>query len=483
MYNLAQNINVLSFRVHTGNISICYRKRETFCNNINYFVKFSKANSVIIRKDTIYHFKDKVFMINNGRFIYKDTNIELPTKTIVTTAERLALSLGLPLNHMEINMFKINPTNFRDILHRLTTLALKDLQIISNNFNQSKQLKYGEIVFETYLKSIAGKGTISSNNTSIRWLNEEDTLQLKAKLFTTSNYQVTIKSMTYEPTEFAQKIFETVFTLIKSIDFEHNELKLMELDFVVPIDILIRIKLRDIMLLLSNCAGYNCGFIIRPVLQDKQYSRVYSVFTSLSSKTRKLLGFLNYDIGSALQTICLKLVENVSLYPLHKQLVDNKYAFRERVMRETNKDMAWVKKELSKVDNIDNMPKRYVKFPTLEGYYYEAKILRKEIINNAEPLLLSRAQEYAKPKYKKVWNEHLNEYDFELNGKKESSIFFFIWTQWERQIRESMMSRFDMPESCHQVHDAIYSKQVVEIQTIESKVLNDTGFEIKISVD
>jgi len=62
-------------------------------------------------------------------------------------------------------------------------------------------------------------------------------------------------------------------------------------------------------------------------------------------------------------------------------------------------------------------------------------------------------------------------------------VFFFIWTQWERQIREVMMSCFDNPTACHQVHDAIYSRQKIDPKLIEAAVLEQTGFSVKISVE
>lgn len=237
------------------------------------------------------------------------------------------------------------------------------------------------------------------------------------------------------------------------------------------------------MLLLSECIGYHNGFAIRPNLKDTQYSRVYSVFTSINSFTRKILGYYNYDIGAALQTICIQLVEDSSLYPLHIELVNDKKAFRAQVKDETGKDIPWVKKELSKINNLDSMPKRYNQYPILKTYYCEAQQLRKNIIDNAEQNILSRANDYAKVKWIAEWVADEEKFDFIIDGKKESSIFFFIWTQWERQIRESMMSCFDEPSSCHQVHDAVYSKQIIDPRIMEDKVLNDTGFKINIFVD
>lgn len=46
-----------------------------------------------------------------------------------------------------------------------------------------------------------------------------------------------------------------------------------------------------------------------------------------------------------------------------------------------------------------------------------------------------------------------------------------------------MMSCFYEPSACHQVHDAVYSKEIVNPQIIEDKVLNDTGFKVNIFID
>jgi len=39
------------------------------------------------------------------------------------------------------------------------------------------------------------------------------------------------------------------------------------------------------------------------------------------------------------------------------------------------------------------------------------------------------------------------------------------------------------PSACHQVHDAIYSKQLIDPVTIENRVLEEAGFKIEISTD
>ena len=53
------------------------------------------------------------------------------------------------------------------------------------------------------------------------------------------------------------------------------------------------------------------------------------------------------------------------------------------------------------------------------------------------------------------------------------SLFFFVWTQIEREIRHAMMGCFS--GFVHEVHDAVYSKEVVDIS-----ILEQTGILVKI---
>ena len=398
----------------------------------------------------IFHHKGIQFQIKDEKFLSDQLIFELPKKTEISVFERVALSLGMPLSKQDSKSeLDAGKVPFRELLHVLTMMALKDHKLISNGFSYRKQHSYGKNVFEVYYASVSGSGKIKAEHKNLRWLNEQDTKQLKSKLFETSDYKPGVHSMKYEPTEVAENLMTAVFEFMKLLKFKKSTIEGQVLDFVVTMNDLQKIRLRDVMLLLADCIWYDNGFIIRPRLEDRQYSRVYSIFTSISSDTRKILGFTNYDIGAALQTICLQLVEDPSVYPLHQHLVADKTAFRAKVKKETGNDAAWVKKELSKTDNLDNMPKRYENYPTLKAYFEEAPALRKELIASAEPLIRSRANDFAKPKWEPFWNPVKNEFEYIIVGKKETSIFFFIWTQWERQIRESMMSCFDDPSACH----------------------------------
>ena len=462
--------------------AICYRKEGSFLECGLIIVLIDKDGDLVYKDGSTYIIGASSFTLTSNTFTYKDLSIPLPTRTGYTPIERLYLGLGYPLSERESEYdIDIARTDFKELLQTLTMMVLKDEKLITSHFTHLKQRKYGEHIFNTYLHSVTGSGSISAKDKSIRWLNEEDTLQLRFRLFTTTGYQVKVRAMRFTPTEQTDVMMGKVLQLLYIIRFKDDTIVQEPLDFTLTIDKIQLIKLRDMMLLLSHCIGYSYGFVIRPRIIDHQYSRVYSVFTSISSKTRELLGFTNYDIGAAMQTICLQLVDIPSLYPLHQRLTEDKRSFRQSVLQETGKDLDWVKTELSKIDNLDKMPKKYKSYPVLRDYFDEAQELRHEVLTNAGEEVMLNARSVSKPQWIKIWMEQEKEYEFFIDGPKEASLYFFIWTQYEREIRHSMMSCFNSPEACHEVHDAVYSREKIALDVIEAHVLEETGFNVKIS--
>lgn len=428
------------------------------------------------------------FSLFNDKLTIHSKVYQLPTRTMLSNIERVCILLGLEINNDDSGYeLDILAVDFKELLSVLVTLALKQHRIIGNNLSQLNQLNYGFNLFNLYLLSVTGTGRIKSENKYLRWLNEEDTLNLKSDLFNLSgkkSYKAGSHSMAYEPTSLFNAIIRTALSFLEEISFtQNNELILEPLDFVMNFDVINVIKLQDVLMLLNDCVGYQNGFVIRPTPIDQQFSRVYSCFTSISSNTRRSLGFINYDIGAALQSICLGLIDNPTSYPLHQELRDNKHSFRAKIMAESGKDLEWVKTKLSELDNkAEGLDRKYNQ--SLLLYYQEAIRLRKDVIETIESKyqeIYARAILLAKPKFKKQWNDKTKQYDFVEAGLKESSIFFFIWTQFERQIREEMMRYFSIPEACHQVHDAVYTREFVDTSLLEQFVLDNTGFKISIS--
>ena len=60
------------------------------------------------------------------------------------------------------------------------------------------------------------------------------------------------------------------------------------------------------------------------------------------------------------------------------------------------------------------------------------------------------------------------------DGRNKFGVFFNAWTQTEREVRENMKSC--VSGYCHDVHDAIATKEIVDV-TLINQTLQDAGFE------
>lgn len=217
--------NVPSFREHIElNHPICSQFCGTF---FSHHIIYTKDDTQIIYKNGTYSCGGFSFQLKNELLIYGNEVIKLSNRKTISTVERLFLSLAIQIGTIDKNMeVDLTKHTFREVLSHIVCLALKDLNIIGSQFTFKKQKAYAENILSAYLSASSSAGRISSQNPHIRWLNEQDTLQLKAKLFKTSGYKADSHSMKYEPTAFADKIFLHAFELLKSVDFKHTDMSL-----------------------------------------------------------------------------------------------------------------------------------------------------------------------------------------------------------------------------------------------------------------
>ena len=61
--------------------------------------------------------------------------------------------------------------------------------------------------------------------------------------------------------------------------------------------------------------------------------------------------------------------------------------------------------------------------------------------------------------------------------RDKSSVFFFVWTWYERLIRKAMLTV--LPGGI-ELHDAVYSKLDIQVDTIQEAIRTETGFNIVI---
>jgi hypothetical protein len=117
----------------------------------------------------------------------------------------------------------------------------------------------------------------------------------------------------------------------------------------------------------------------------------------------------------------------------------------------------------------------------LKAFFKESDQLRREVVATIgahQPELLESAIEQSKHSFPEDMDwQSIEKEATGQESRDKASVFFFIWTYFEKQIRDAMLSVVDdgIP-----VHDAIYSKQVVDYKTFEKTVLDTTGFDVKI---
>ena len=428
------------------------------------------------------HFYDGSFI-----FEYDGSSVVLPiAKESLQPIEKICVGLGLPLTSQTLAL-ECTGIKMKEYLCALTTIALRELKVLRGSQSLYNQIAFGEHYFNFYVNVISGNGRISSKNKHRDWFYRQDNNIIINKLLQKDpSYQVDAFHMKFKPTDLGNSVMQKVLEYFKLIEYTSNTVIYDECKHILfKKELLDKIKFQDAMILLSNTVGFaEDSFIVDLNKIDTCTDRVYSVFTSISSETRESLGYINYDIGAALQTIALRLIpeENQDLYPLHKELVDNKHSFRSKVMKETGKSHEWVKEELPKLDNMD----RYTtKSETLKEYFLEAECLRDDVLQYQKKVnyeTYNKAHLRAKNAIEKIWNDEIGKYDFiPTEEKKESSVFFFLWTQFERDIREAMKLPFTNRDTVIDVHDAVYSKEVINFTLLEQVVLEQTGFEVNIS--
>jgi len=225
---------------------------------------------------------------------------------------------------------------------------------------------------------------------------------------------------------------------------------------------------------------------------DETIGRTYNIFTRLRSKERLALGYNNYDMSSGIQIISFSILEKYAdhLYQHKDDLFQEypmifNYGYNPKYKQNLRDELAASMGE--RIDKVKafltayaNGSKRNTKGNAdLEEFKQESDKLRREVISviaTHEPEVRKRAEKQSKHSFPENYDWEDSDEDTLLSREK-ASVYFFIWTYFEKQIRDAMLSVVDdgIP-----VHDAIYSKQVVDFQDFEDAILSKTGFEVKI---
>ena len=216
---------------------------------------------------------------------------------------------------------------------------------------------------------------------------------------------------------------------------------------------------------------------------NENWGRSYNVFCRIRSKERLQLGYISYDMNAALQSISLQLVGATEAdYPmLWHYTSDKEYKkqIRGEIANDLGIEISEVKEKLTAFANGSITGKSKHKY--YKAFYVESDKLRREVLKYASesaPDVLKRAIEQSKrdiPKELDWTDTDIRETSAEMRNK--ASVFFFVWTWYERLIRQAMLT---VLTDGIELHDAVYSKMDVDIKTIEAIILERTGFKVLI---
>lgn len=214
---------------------------------------------------------------------------------------------------------------------------------------------------------------------------------------------------------------------------------------------------------------------------DETLGRSYNVFCRLKSKERLELGYISYDMNAALQSISLQLIKaTYEEFPtLWNYTHDKEHKRRKRyeVAQALNVDVGIVKKKLTAFANgsMSGIDLHYY----YEAFQAESDSLRRAVLKQiiqTEPDVLKRAREQSK----RELPEELDWSDIESKEtltemRNKASVFFFVWTWYERKIRKAMLT---VLTDGIELHDAVYSKLNIPAETVQEVIRELTGFDI-----
>ena len=226
---------------------------------------------------------------------------------------------------------------------------------------------------------------------------------------------------------------------------------------------------------------------------DPNLGRIYNIFTRLRGAERKALGYNNYDMSGGIQIISFGLLYKYAghLYQTHDDLFQEypmifSYGYDQDYKDDLRKTLAAklgigiqeVKALLTAYANGSN--KKAGDNDQLAQFREESDKLRREVISVVQRHR-PEVRELAANQSRHDFPEQIDWEDTTKNDKtarKMASVYFFIWTYFEKQIRDVMLSLVDdgVP-----VHDAVYSKRVIPFEDFEDAIFKQTGFEVKIS--
>ena len=227
---------------------------------------------------------------------------------------------------------------------------------------------------------------------------------------------------------------------------------------------------------------------------DPNLGRTYNIFTRLRLAERKALGYMNYDISGGIQIICFNILSHYQNgnYQDFYDLRDSyplifSYGYDPQVKKSVRKEIARdltvtedkVKSLLTAYAN--GSQKKAKNSEKLRQFFVESDRLRQEVmavLDLHRPDVVASALSQSKRSLPEDTDwQRIEQESSSSQARDRASVFFFVWTYFEKQVRDAMLTLLDdgIP-----LHDAVYSKKLVSFKAIEYVIHDLTGFDLKI---
>ncbi|OQX83248.1 MAG: hypothetical protein B6D63_06535 [Candidatus Latescibacteria bacterium 4484_7] len=415
-----------------------------------------------------------------------DRVVELPINQVMVG------SIGLSIFGRDYRAINPALVPIRSVMVVCFYHALKKHGYIHPLKGWEKGMVYADSVFGVF-EQIVNKGTVHNRNPHLRHLERYDKKYSFIKLFERyGNYKPAHHSYSYRTTDELERIASSAIELFLKLEFVEPSPRTSS-DFYLWESKLSVVPKRDLLYMLSRMNGRDdMGFWIEERVMDEQMSRKYSLFTSIKSVTRRMLGYTAYDMSSALQSIVLGIIDpDGTKYPWHWMMVKNKKRLRRHFAKRFDKDIDYVKERITAADNGERRKRLIGSSHIFKAYVMESEAMVDEFIahfGKHNKTMLRKAKGFAKYDYEFVgYDENKKRIYKQSKHKDKYSIFFFLWTFIERDAREAMIE--SAREQGYQgpvmeVHDAIYTLETgveyLSTDKMEWAVSRHTGLNIKI---
>lgn len=395
---------------------------------------------------------------------------------------------------------------YRDVLGAIVGYLLKRKHKLLGHIHKNTKVittgqKIVELICLIYSRKDTKKGTpIHSNNKAARYLLNSNKIAYIDELFKRSDTYFAGNSskkwqLTKQNEQILQQTIEIFFSNITTICPANTEtyssICLQVKWTSLPLDIIKRQSITTIMHILSMSIGYDSvthSLIVsleHTSSTDETLGRSYNLFSRIRSQERLDYGYIGYDVSAMLQTVCLQLIRaSKESYPLLTMYATNKAfksSLRSTIAHDLNIPIDKVKAKLTSFANGGISGKD--KHPKYQQFQEESDRLRREVLAytaKQNPWLLEQSKQQSKRQLPEDidWFD-LSPEDEQYVARNKASVFFFIWTYYERLIRKAMLTvLIDGIE----VHDAVYSKMIVDVEVIEIAVFQQTNFKVIIDI-